>query len=74
MIYTVLPIIILVVEILLVGFYVFYAIKTQKFISKGTIIYFVPTSVILFALYTLGANYGALINNTTLGIVDYMGI
>ena len=74
MIYEVLPIIILIVEILLVGYYIYYAIKTQKFISKGTLVYFVPISVILFVLYTLGASYNAKITNNPLGIVDYMGI
>lgn len=74
MIYSILPIIILVIELLLVGYYIFYAVKTQKFISKGTLIYFVPISIILFVLYTLGASYNAEITNVPLNIVDYMGI
>lgn len=74
MIYVVLPIIVLVVEILLLGYYIYSAVKTQKFISKGTIIYFVPLSIVLFVLYTLGANYNALKTGISLTIVDYMAI
>ena len=74
MIYTILPVIILVLEIILIGIYIFYAIKTQKFITKTTLIYFVPISIILFALYAIGANYKAEITNVPLGLVDYMGI
>lgn len=74
MIYTILPIVLLVIELGLLGYYIYSAIKTQKFISKGTIIYFVPLSLVLFALYTLGANYSAMKTGTSLSIVDYMAI
>ena len=74
MIYTILPIVVLVIELGLLGYYIYSAVKTQKFISKGTIIYFVPLSLVLFALYTLGANYNALQTGIKLTIVDYMAI
>ena len=74
MIYTILPIVVLVIELGLLGYYIYSAVKTQKFISKGTIIYFVTLSLVLFALYTLGANYNALQTGIKLTIVDYMAI
>ena len=73
-VYIVLPIIIFIIEVLLIGYYIFHAIKTQKFITKGTIFYFVPLSIVLFTLYTLGANYKAMINDTPLTIMDYLTI
>jgi hypothetical protein len=74
MIYTVLPIIILVFEFGLIGYYIYSAVKTQKFISKGTIAYFVPISLILFVIYTLGANYNSKLSGIPLTLVDYLGL
>ena len=55
-VYEILPIILFVIQLGLIGYYIYTAIKSQKFISKNTIFYFVPISIDLFVLYTLGAN------------------
>ena len=73
-IFTFLPIIVLIIEFLLVGYYFYYAYKNKKLVSKETIIYFVPISLILFVLYVLGANYSRVITQTSLTVIDYLAI
>ena len=72
--FTFLPIIVLIIEVLLVGYYFYYAYKNKKLVSKETIIYFVPISLILFVLYVLGANYDVRVNHTSLSVIDYLAI
>lgn len=73
-VYEILPIILFVIQLGLIGYYIYTAIKSQKFISKNTIFYFVPISIVLFVLYTLGANYKAEVTNTPLTVMDYLAI
>ena len=74
MFYDIVSIILLVVELGLIAYYVYSALTSQKYISKNTIFYFVPISIVLFFLYSLGANYKAQITSTSLGIMDYLSI
>ncbi len=74
MIYTVFSVMVLVLEICLVGYYLYTAVRNNKFISKGTVFYFIPLSLLLFILYMLGAKYAAEQNGVSMTLIDYAKI
>ncbi|MBQ2892450.1 MAG: hypothetical protein IJE45_06115 [Bacilli bacterium] len=72
--YTYVPLIILIIEIIMLLFFVIFSIKKNIIISKDTVWYIFPSCILLFILYVIGLHYTSELNGVKVTIFDYFVI